>query len=96
MFSWLKKFLKTQPPPRIRRVNIKIWGVVEGPFFQRDLPDQGYDPDAVMMIMKLEDDGDVFDAEVWMDDFDQASQIIRHFKKSITPLEIEMGEETND
>ena len=94
MFNWLKKFRR--PPPEPKRSNIKIWGVVEGPFFQRELPDQGYDDDAVMMIMKLEDDGDVFDAEVWMDDFDQASQIINHFKKSINPLEIEMGELSND
>ena len=85
MFRWFRK--KKEPEPH----TLKIWCVVEGPFLQRDLPDEGYPDDAVMLVLKLEDDGDVFDAEVWMDDMQSAYHIIKHFKTNITPLVIEMG-----
>ena len=86
MFRWFRK--KEEPEPHL----VKIWGVVEGPFLQRDLPDEGYHDEAAMLVLKLEDDGEVFDAEVWMDDLQSAEYIIKHFKVNINPLVIEMGD----
>tara|TARA_R110000803_G_scaffold60333_2_gene119515 strand:+ start:1525 stop:1794 length:270 start_codon:yes stop_codon:yes gene_type:complete len=72
--------------------SIKIWDVIEGPYLAEDmipnLPD--YLPENLHFnICKVETDGKVEHVELFFDDFNSAYDMVKHFKTSIDPIEIE-------
>jgi len=41
-----------------------------------------------MLLCKAEYQGKVFDREFWFESFEEAQVVVDHFKKTITPLEL--------
>lgn len=66
---------------------MKIHSVESGPW------DDG---EYIWNVCKVEKEGKVFDMELFFDSFDDAYQLIRHFSKSIDPLELELNEEDEE
>ena len=94
MFSWINKVLKRGPP---KELPIYLWGVVSGPFLSEELPDEDDNPDGlVMMVMKVSQGVDVFEAEFWFDDLKDAYKLVSHFHKTISPIELNMQEFSHD
>ena len=88
MFQWLKdKFSKKKP-----ELTLQIWSVVRGPMYAEDLPLDEEPEGAVCLLLKVAQDKDVFDAEFWFEEVDDAKKIMQHFEKSILPLEISLGD----
>jgi len=88
MFQWLKdKFSKKKP-----ELTLQIWSVVRGPMYAEDLPVDEEPEGAVCLLLKVAQDKDVFDAEFWFEEVDDAKKIMQHFEKSILPLEISLGD----
>jgi len=86
MFQWLKdKFSKKKP-----ELTLQIWSVVRGPMYAEDLPLDEEPEGAVCLLLKVAQDKDVFDAEFWFEEVDDAKKIMQHFEKSILPLEISL------
>lgn len=86
MFQWLKdKFSKKKP-----ELTLQIWSVVRGPMYAEDLPVDEEPEGAVCLLLKVAQDKDVFDAEFWFEEVDDAKKIMQHFEKSILPLEISL------
>ena len=42
------------------------------------------------MLMKASKDNEVFEAEIWLDTFQEVYQLKRYFEKNIEPLEMEL------
>ena len=72
---------------------IKIWGIVEGPISIEELPDEDYVPSDIgyFLVCKTEIDGKIEEANFWFEEFDDAYEWETHFKKSIEPIVIDMG-----
>ena len=88
MFQWLKdKFSKEKKKPEL---TLQIWSVVRGPMYAEDLPVDEEPEGAVCLLLKVAQDKDVFDAEFWFEEVDDAKKIMQHFEKSILPLEISL------
>lgn len=90
MFQWLKdKFSKEKKKPEL---TLHIWSVVRGPVYAEDLPLDEEPEGAVMLLLKVAQDNEVFDAEFWFEEVGDAQKILKHFERSILPLEISMGD----
>lgn len=63
---------------------MKIHTVESGPY------DDG---EYIWNVCKAEEDGEVFNIEVFFNSFDDAYKMIKHFAKSIEPLEFEEKED---
>lgn len=66
---------------------MKIHSVESGPY------DDG---EYIWNVCKVEDDGKVFDMELFFDSFGDAYKMIKHFAKSIDPLDLELNEEDDE
>ena len=79
----------------VEKMEVKIWGVVEGPISIEEIKDPG-DLDSApegskyFMVCKTEIDGEVCDDNFWFDDFDSAYEWQKHFSKSIDPIVVDM------
>ena len=94
MIQWLKKLLGKGPPQDRQPTSAKtlIWGVVDGPYYLHEVcQDEPLDDDLCLLVCKVEQDGEVFDSEVWFDCFDSAYEFKRYFDTNIEPLEITHG-----
>ena len=83
MIGWLRKRLsrkKEEPKQTL------LWGIVEGPFLARDIPECGFPPDSAMLVLKVSRGEDVFDAEFWFNNFDEAYVLVKHFQTNISPI----------
>ena len=75
-------------------MEIKIWGVVEGPIAIEDFPEQ--DEDEVpqgsnyVMVCKAEIDGVIGDDNFWFEELDDAYEFKKYFYKNIEPLVVDM------
>lgn len=65
---------------------IKIHKVIEGPF--EDDEEDGY-----WCLCLAEDDGELYDIEIFFDEFDEAYTFKMHFTKSINPIIMETDDE---
>ena len=79
----------------VKKMEVKIWGVVEGPISVEDVDDLEYIEDApegskFFMVCKTEIDGEIADDNFWFDDFQSAYEWQDHFSKSIDPIVIDM------
>lgn len=81
---WFRK-KKTKPVSVM-----KLWGIVEGPFHREEVEGKEDNDKEWMMLMKASKDNEVFEAEVWLDTFQQVYQLRRYFEKHIEPLEMEL------
>lgn len=82
LFNRPKKVQEAEPQ------GFRIWGVLRGPTFSHEIPDSGFPEGSVMMVLKVEEDGEVFDAEFWFDNLSDAEEITKHFKDSINPINV--------
>jgi hypothetical protein len=83
MLNWLrKKFSKEEEKPD----QTLLWGVVEGPFSAKDIPDCGFPPESTMLVLKVSRGEDVFDAEFLFDDLDEAYVLMKHFQTNLNPI----------
>lgn len=83
MLSWLrKKFSRKEEEPE----QTLLWGIVEGPFAAREIPDCGFPPDSTMLVLKVSRGEEVFDAEFWFDNFDEAYVLVKHFQTHWYPI----------
>jgi hypothetical protein len=89
VISWIKNLFKK--PPRLTD-KVKIWGVIEGPVLGADIPDCYFPDEAAGLILKVSNGKDVFEAEFWFDNLDEAYKIVRHFHSKIEPIELNMKE----
>lgn len=89
MIDWLKSFFK-KPPPVTN--TMQIWGVIEGPVLASDIPDCDFPEEAAGLVLKVSNGKDVFDAEFWFNNLDEAYEIVRHFHSSIDPITLDMEE----
>lgn len=85
MLSWLKKLLpkKSKEPD-----NTYIWGVLEGPYYSREIPDCNFPPEHTMLVVKMSRGEEVFDAEIWFEDIEAAYVLMKHFRSSIEPIQL--------
>lgn len=75
---------------------VVIYGVVEGPFHSSDIPDWDEDDDCWMLVCQVENGfGGLEIEELTFWTFDDAYEIVKHFKSKCTPfkMEVEMAEE---
>lgn len=84
--NWLKKKLTKEKPPKVL-----IWGVLDGPVRAEDVVGDN-EEGTVGLILKISMNDEVKNVEFWFDTFDQAYEIVKHFHKSIEPLELNMKE----
>jgi hypothetical protein len=83
MLNWLrKKFSRKEEEPE----QTLLWGIIEGPFSAEDLPDCGFPPESTMLVLKVSRGKDVFDAEFWFDNLDEAYVLVNHFRTSLNPI----------
>ena len=83
MLSWLrKKFSRKEVEPE----QTLLWGIVEGPFAAKEIPDCGFPPDSTMLVLKVSRGEEVFDAEFWFDNFDEAYVLVKHFQTHLYPI----------
>lgn len=83
MLNWLrKKFLRKEEKPS----QTLLWGIVEGPFAAKEIPDCGFPPDSTMLVLKVSRGEEVFDAEFWFDNFDEAYVLVKHFQTHLYPI----------
>ena len=66
---------------------MKIHSVESGPW------DDG---EYIWNVCKVEKDGKVFDMELFFDSYNDAYELVKHFSKSIDPLELELNEEDEE
>ena len=73
-----------------------IWGVIGGPFYrddfdEDDLLDGGIDESQeVMLVVKLEEDGQIEEVSFWYETEEEAMQIVHYFCNNIEPLEVSL------
>jgi hypothetical protein len=84
VIEWIKGLFKKPPP------NLQIWGIIEGPIRAEDVEDCDYPDGAVGMVLKVSRGKEVFDAEFWFNDLDEAYVIMRHFQTKIDPIILDM------
>jgi hypothetical protein len=92
VLNWIKSVLKTKPPPEVvtqDKGKTLIWGIVQGPIFASDIPDCDFPDEAVMVVAKVSEGSEVFDAEFWFDSFEDACVMVDYFKGSIDPIELD-------
>lgn len=96
ILNWIKSILKTKPPPPPSETPVVpdgnktlIWGIVQGPIYAQHIPDADFPDDAVMVVAKVSEGDEVFDAEFWFDSFEDACVMLDHFKGSINPIELD-------
>jgi hypothetical protein len=83
MLGWpRKKFSRKEEEPE----QTLLWGIVEGPFAAREIPDCGFPPDSTMLVLKVSRGEEVFDAEFWFDNFDEAYVLVKHFQTHLYPI----------
>lgn len=83
MLNWLrKKFSRKEEEPS----QTLLWGIVEGPFAAKEIPDCGFPPDSTMLVLKVSRGEEVFDAEFWFDNFDEAYVLVKHFQTHLYPI----------
>lgn len=83
MLNWLrKKFSRKEEKPE----HTILWGIVEGPFAAKEIPDCGFPPDSTMLVLKVSRGEEVFDAEFWFDNFDEAYVLVKHFQTHWYPI----------
>lgn len=76
-------------------MEVKIWGVCEGPISIEEVPDEELDsaPEGsnYFMVCKTEVDGAMGEDNFWFEDFEDAYEWKQHFAKSIDPIVIDMN-----
>lgn len=86
MFNWLRRKIKKTPPEHA----IRIWGVVAGPFFRDEIEEDLPEGLEVMLVCKVEIDGEITVQEFFFTEFDHAYQIVKHFQSKIEPIEVSL------
>ena len=87
MISWIKKlFFKKEEKAQVEKT--LLWGIVDGPIASKDIPDCNFPPEYVMMVLKISRGEEVFDAECWFPSLDDAYVLMKHFKSSVEPIEL--------
>jgi hypothetical protein len=69
---------------------IKVWGIIEGPIYIEDLPEDEEVPEHMeyLLVCKAEIDGEIEPVNFWFADLEQAYEWQKHFSKHIEPLHI--------
>ena len=92
MFSSLKNFFKRKPPEEAED-KILIWGVLEGPIFREDFPeDLTRDfPDSwqVCLICSVQVGDRVGPLNLWFPNTDTPKYLLSYFYNNIEPLEFD-------
>jgi hypothetical protein len=76
-----------------------VWGVEEGPFGRDDLPEDELEEIGIpedwnwMIVAKVSEGDKVGYVNLWYDTLDEAYAVVKHFKTSIEPLELDDGQE---
>ena len=76
-----------------------VWGVEEGPFGRDDLPEDELEEMGIpddwnwMVVAKISEGNKVGYVNLWYDTLDEAYAVVKHFKTSIEPLELDDGQE---
>lgn len=91
MFNWLKNLRKKKTPPKVSTETMLIWDVIEGPIDIDDLPDEMPEGHNFLNVCKVEVDGEIVHANLWFETFDEAYEMVKHFHKSIEPIEMGYG-----
>ena len=69
---------------------LKIWGIIEGPFHIDEVPYDvrpNEDDMEFMMVLKMETDvDDIDDFEVWFKSMEEVDLLKNHFSKNIEPF----------
>lgn len=76
--------------------NVVIYGIVEGPYHSSDIPEWNED-DCWILLCQVENSYGGFEVEeltFWT--FDDAYEIVKHFKQNITPFIMEVDIVEND
>ena len=75
-------------------MEVKIWGVTEGPIAIEEVSEVELEMAPVgskcFMVCRTEIDGIVGEDNFWFEDFDDAYEWKKHFMKSIDPIVIDM------
>jgi len=95
MFEWMKR-LFSKPKEVEEEPKLQIWGILHGPISASNMPDDEVPDEATdrsaYMVLKIADNLQVFDAEFWFDDMDDAYEIVKHFQNNIEPLTLDTKE----
>ena len=91
MFNWLKKLRAPKETPKVSTEKMLVWDVVEGPIDIDDLPDEMPEGHNFVNVCKVEIDGEITHTNLWFETFDEAYEMVKHFNKSIEPIEVGYG-----
>lgn len=76
-------------------MEVKIWGVIEGPIAIEEVPESLLDDAPAgsnyFMICKSEVDGVLGEDNFWFEDFDDAYEWKKYFMKNIEPIVVDLG-----
>jgi hypothetical protein len=76
-------------------MEVKIWGIVQGPISIEDVDDSELDdapPDSkYFMVCKSEIDGVMGEDNFWFEELEDAYELQKHFSKNIDPITIDLG-----
>ena len=74
-------------------MEIKSWGIIEGPTSIEEFDEDYEVPDGsnYFMLCKVEIDDEIEEDNFWFEDFDDAYEWVKHFSKTVEPLIIDMG-----
>lgn len=72
-------------------MEIKVWRVIQGPIAVEESEEVAPEGANYFMICQAEIDGVLGEDNFWFEDFEDAYEWESHFKKSIEPLVIDMG-----
>jgi hypothetical protein len=82
---------KKEEAPQVENVNLKIWGIVNGPFHKEELPHNNVPEDLNFMIVcKVEEAGEVYDQEMWFPDLTGIVAWQKHFATTVEPISIDL------
>jgi len=74
-------------------MEVKIWGILEGPTVVEDFSEDYDAPEGATyyMVCKVEIDGKLEEDNFWFEDFNDAYEWVKYFKDTAEPLLLDTG-----
>tara|TARA_B110000977_G_scaffold196981_1_gene278483 strand:+ start:727 stop:969 length:243 start_codon:yes stop_codon:yes gene_type:complete len=74
-------------------MEVKIWGIIEGPTAAEDFPDSYDAPEgaAYYMVCTVEIGGKLEEDNFWFEDFNDAYEWVKYFNNTAEPLLLDTG-----
>ena len=75
------------------KTNLKIWGVIDGPYHREEVEGEEDSEEEYMLRVKFSKGDTVGEMSLWFDSYDVAYKFSRHFDTNIEPIEMEISDD---